>query len=432
MKPSMRPHRILVAMAFLSAGAAFSLSAGAQSHSLLHFLQQDSPLLIGHSSSPGYLGVDLADIDNDKAQALKLREVRGALVTLIDHDAPAGQIGLHVNDVILKLNGQNVESAEQLRRMLHELPAGRKISLEISREGNLLNLNTQLADRRAMEQEIWNRLGHTSSDDSTASPAMGILSNGDAPVPSGFHMPSLFGSSLNVGVMVEPLTTQMAEYLGVSNGLMIKQVAHKSEAANAGLKAFDIILKVGPESIKTLSDWDRSLRANRGKSVPVTILRDKKQQTLNLEVDPKHHQGLLDGSGLDNPALNSPAGINPASGDSDPQLAQTTPTGDLDELSNMLGISPEELAKAAPAAANAQPAQPSQQPPTLLPLPTLQFPAPLPPAAQPAPTQNFQIDRQQFDQLQQQMKQTRQQMQEQMDQMQRQMQQMQKQSFGGE
>ena len=53
-------------------------------------------------SSQGYLGVDLADVDQEKAQALKLKEVRGAVITLIDHDAPAGQIGLKVNDVVLQ------------------------------------------------------------------------------------------------------------------------------------------------------------------------------------------------------------------------------------------------------------------------------------------------------------------------------------------
>jgi len=103
-----------------------------------------------------------------------------------------------------------------------------------------------------------------------------------------------FGSTLNVGAMVEPLTSQMAEYLGVPNGLMIKQVAHKSEAATAGFKAFDVILKVGSDAVTTLSDWDRALRANQGKPVQVTILRDKKQQTLTLQVDSKRKTGELD------------------------------------------------------------------------------------------------------------------------------------------
>jgi membrane-associated protease RseP (regulator of RpoE activity) len=122
---------------------------------------------------------------------------------------------------------------------------------------------------------------------------MGVLpGGGDAPLPGMFHMP-IFGSTLNVGAMVEPLTGQMAEYLGVPNGLMIKTVAHKSEAASAGFKAFDVILKVGPDAVTTLSDWDRALRSNQGKQVQITILRDRKQQTLTLQVDSKHKTGAL-------------------------------------------------------------------------------------------------------------------------------------------
>jgi S1-C subfamily serine protease len=102
-----------------------------------------------------------------------------------------------------------------------------------------------------------------------------------------------FGSSLNVGALVEPLTSQMAEYLGVPGGLMVKQVARKSEASAAGLKAFDVILKVGPEAIATMADWERALHANQGKPVQVTVLRDKKQQTLTLQVDSKR-RGLLE------------------------------------------------------------------------------------------------------------------------------------------
>ena len=136
--------------------------------------------------------------------------------------------------------------------MLREIPAGRKVSLEISRDGNIQTLAVQLADRKEMEHDVWNKIGN-GGDDFAPAPGMGILGGGggDAPLPGGFHMP-FFGSSLNVGALVEPLTSQMAEYLGVPSGLMVKQVARKSEAATAGLKAFDVILKVGADSITTL------------------------------------------------------------------------------------------------------------------------------------------------------------------------------------
>ena len=52
---------------------------------------------------PGRAGVGCGHRFGTK---LKLKEVRGALITLIDHDAPAGQAGLRVNDVVMEINGQ--------------------------------------------------------------------------------------------------------------------------------------------------------------------------------------------------------------------------------------------------------------------------------------------------------------------------------------
>jgi membrane-associated protease RseP (regulator of RpoE activity) len=278
-------------MGLLVACGAMTQHTQAQVLGIAHLLQTPDAMLLG-GSSQGYLGVDLADVDQEKAQALKLKDVRGAVITLIDHDAPAGQIGLKVNDVVIKLNGQAIEGAEQLRRMLREIPAGHRVSLEISRDGNIQTLAVELADRHVMEHDVWNKLG-SGGDFFASPPGMGFLPDSDAPQPpSGFHVP-FFGGSLNVGALVEPLTRQMAGYLGVPAGLMVKEVARKSEAAAAGLQAFDVILKVDAFSIKTLSDWERALRANQGKPVQVIVLREKKQQTLTLQVDSKHH-GLIE------------------------------------------------------------------------------------------------------------------------------------------
>jgi membrane-associated protease RseP (regulator of RpoE activity) len=245
------------------------------------------------TSSQGYLGIDIADVDAEKTQALRLKDTRGAVITLIDHDAPAGQVGLKVNDVVIQFNGQAVENADQFRRMLKEIPPGRKVTLEFSRDGSIQTLTLELADRKLMEKNVWSKLGTSSKGG--PQPQMGFL--GGNTEPSGFHMPS-FGSSLKVGALVEPLTAQMAAHLGVDSGLMVKEVTHKSDAEVAGFRAFDVILKVGADSIATAADWDRALRANQGKPVQVIILRDNKQETLTLQVDSKHRQ---DKSGIQNP-----------------------------------------------------------------------------------------------------------------------------------
>ena len=292
MKYLVRPYRVglsCLGMGMLLAAALTATPrAEAQSSRIAQMLRLPSLL---HSSAPGYLGVLVGDVDAESAQRLKLKDAHGAVVTLIDHDAPAAQAGIHVNDVVVELNGQNVDSAEHFSRMLREIPAGREVSLVINRDGNLQTLSVTLADRKKMEHDVWNKIGDGNQVFAPPPQGMGILSGsgagGDVPSTGGFHLP-FFGSSLNVGAMVEPLTSQMADYLGVENGLMVKQVARKSDAATAGLKAFDVILKVGTENITTVSDWDRAMRANQGKAVPVTILRDRKQQTLTLQVDPKH------------------------------------------------------------------------------------------------------------------------------------------------
>ena len=320
MKHFLRPYHgigILVVVGMIGGAR----GGAAQSTQMVELLPGTSPLIL-HSGAQGYLGAYVEDVDGDKAQALKLKEARGAVITLIDHDAPAGQIGLRVNDVVLQLNGQNVEGAEQLRRMLREIPPGRKVSLEFSRDGNLQTTSVELADRRKMESDVWNKLGNNGDVFVAQNPGMGVLGGGgDGSLPGMFHMP-IFGSTLNVGAMVEPLTGQMAEYLGVPNGLMVKQVAHKSEAATAGLKAFDVILKVGNDPVTTLSDWDRALRSNQGKPVQVTILRDKKQQTLTLQVDSKHKTGALEMEEL------FPGGDCPLVAELDPNAGQIF---DLDE-----------------------------------------------------------------------------------------------------
>jgi S1-C subfamily serine protease len=260
-------------------GLAIVAAAPAQSK-LSHMMQELNPLL---SHSPGYLGVMVSDVDNETAAKQKLRDTHGAVVTLIDHDAPAGPV-LRVNDVVLQVNGQIVEGAEQFSRTLRELPAGHKVTLLISRDGAQQTVTLELCDRKAMEQNVWNKMN---KGESLETPPEGkkLLPDQGGGI-SGMHM-HLFSSSLHVGAVLEPLTGQMADYLGVMNGVMVKHVDRKSEAEAAGLRPFDVILKVGNEPIKTAADWDRALRSNEGKSVQVTILRERRQQTVTLQVDSK-------------------------------------------------------------------------------------------------------------------------------------------------
>lgn len=243
-------------------------------------------LLLLHSRSQGLLGVYVGDMDQERAQALHIKDGHGAEITILDHDAPASKAGLKLHDVIVQMNGRTIENAEQVRAILRETPPGRKVQLVVSRDGAQQSFTVQMADRRKVQEDAWAQLGTAGA---TSSPAQGFMAGG-GDVPSGFHLPFVSGS-LHVGVMVEPLTAQMADFLGVTSGIMIKSVAHKSAADVAGLKAHDVILEIGGEAVVTSSDWERLLRSSEGKPVQVEILRDRMKQLVLLQVDGKRHKG---------------------------------------------------------------------------------------------------------------------------------------------
>ncbi len=279
MKNFLRPMgntKILLAGTILLAGATLACAQALQLHTLT---DETTPLLL-RTASQGYLGVYLGDVDSERAQALRLGSPQGAEITLLDHDAPAAKVGLRVHDVILQLNGSRIQSADQLRKLLHEVAIGHKVELVISRDGARQTVSVQMADRRKVQEQARQEIG----SGGYSAPAFGFVSGAASPdAPAGFHLWSM-GHSLNVGALVEPLAPQTAEILGVSSGLVIKSVASKSAAFAAGLKPRDVILQVGPDTIATVSDWERALRSSEGKPVQVEIFRDRSKQLVLLQV----------------------------------------------------------------------------------------------------------------------------------------------------
>src|SRR5512142_3061830 len=99
-------------------------------------------------SGRSYLGVDIDAVTPERAAALKLKQPRGVEITMVDQDAPAGKAGLKEHDVILTYNGKPVTDEDQLRQMIRDTAPGATVPLGISRDGQNLTVNVQLADRR--------------------------------------------------------------------------------------------------------------------------------------------------------------------------------------------------------------------------------------------------------------------------------------------
>src|SRR6202140_2509761 len=204
---------------------------------------------------------------------------------MVDQDAPAGKAGLHEHDVIVSLNGAPVESAAQLRRMIKETPPGRVVTLGISRDGQSLTIKVQLADKhKSME---WEPENHFKMPKVTPIPSMPDF---DLPVSV-----VIVHSSARSGLMVENMTPQLGEFFGVKdgNGVLVRSVEKGSRAEKAGFRAGDVIVKVNDQAVHDTSDFMHAVRSRNGASVSVSVMRDKKEQNLNLTLPSRKESGEL-------------------------------------------------------------------------------------------------------------------------------------------
>ena len=90
--------------------------------------------------------------------------------------------------------------------------------------------------------------------------------------------------SRQIGVNMTPLTKQLGDYFGVTdgNGLLISSVRENSPAAKAGLKAGDVIVEIDGKPIKGDLDIVRTLNEKKEGDVELTIVRDRNRQTVRV------------------------------------------------------------------------------------------------------------------------------------------------------
>ncbi len=238
-----------------------------------------------------YLGVDTRDVTADRLGQLHLNEERGVEVTMVDQDAPAGKSGIKEHDVIVSINDQKVESVEQLRRMIREIPAGRTISIGISRDGKPMTLKAQLAQH--------NRMPNMDQSFNFTVPPINIPAIHIPPM----NMPDIdvpvnvlvIHSPVRSGLMVENLTPQLGEFFGVKsgNGVLVRTVEKGSRAEQAGFHAGDVIVKVNGSAVNDCSDFTRLLRSRNENKASVTVMRDRKEQTLTLALPEPRRSGSI-------------------------------------------------------------------------------------------------------------------------------------------
>lgn len=106
----------------------------------------------GEEISRGYLGVELLQPSDALRRALGGRDGRGVLIDTVSDESPAAAAGLRAGDLIVALDGKDVESTAALRRMIRERDGGAAVSIEIVRAGRTDTLSATLGEKKV---RVW-------------------------------------------------------------------------------------------------------------------------------------------------------------------------------------------------------------------------------------------------------------------------------------
>jgi membrane-associated protease RseP (regulator of RpoE activity) len=237
-----------------------------------------------------YLGVYIADVTAADVDRLGLPGERGVRITGVADEGPARDAGLLEDDVILEWNGARLESEAQLRRILGETPAGRSATLEVFRGGSERSVTVELGERggfgRALRVPMqWNeeKAGELREHLELNREHLDDLRVRIREMPH-VMMFGVRGGRLGVGI--QSLEPQLAEYFGLGDrsGVLITTVKEDSPAAQAGLRAGDVILSVDGESIESAGDVSRLVWGAEAGPVAIRVVRDRSERTVTVEL----------------------------------------------------------------------------------------------------------------------------------------------------
>ncbi len=190
----------------------------------------------------GYLGVAIADLDNDSSKVYKRQE--GALVLDISADTPAAKGGLKRGDLIYAISGKLVKDKTSLQNIIASFKPDEKVKIQVERDGKDIDLNIVLGDRTTLLD--------------TTTPAQ--INN------------NIFLGGLKLSTIDAEMQKQY-RLAADTNGILITDVEVKSKAEKAGFQAGDIIIQIEDVEIKNFANIEAALKKYPNKYKRVYVNR---------------------------------------------------------------------------------------------------------------------------------------------------------------
>ena len=198
------------------------------------------------------IGVSIQDVNAQLAESFGLDRPRGALVGMVENDGPGAKAGIKPGDVILKVDGVEVDMSSQLPGLIAGKKPGSSVAIEVWRDGGVKRLTAkpvEIVDKGAK-----------------------VAARGDDPTDE----------AAKLGLAVRPLQQEEKRRAETTGDLVVEGV--DGPAAAAGVQRGDIILGVNNKPVTSIDELKNAARKTKGKIVALLIERDGAQIYVPLRV----------------------------------------------------------------------------------------------------------------------------------------------------
>ncbi len=194
-------------------------------------MQITEQLLESGKVQRGFLGISTQDLTPILAEAFGLNQNKGAVITSVDDDSPAGKAGLQPGDILLKINGRDVKNASDVRNRFGLLAVGEQVVFDILRGGQSKKITTTVT---AEKEKV--------------------------------SSPQAINERLE-GVVISELGSDHS-YFGKVEGIHVVDVQRGSPAWRSGLRKGDVITSVNRQTVKDVQMFFKQVG---GKKEPLLL-----------------------------------------------------------------------------------------------------------------------------------------------------------------
>ncbi|MBD3767327.1 MAG: DegQ family serine endoprotease [Gammaproteobacteria bacterium] len=195
----------------------------------------------------GYLGVNVQEVTSELSESFGMDKPKGALVAEVFPDTPAAKAGIKAGDIILSVNGREVNKSGSLPPVIGMTPVGQPVDIKLLRQGRLMNMTVVIDALPDDQKTVKNNRRGGSKEQSVG--------------------------KIIEGAQLMLLDEASKQRLGIDFGLRVGAV-DEGAFSQAGVREGDILLELNYVRLDTVESAQSLLRKlPKGQKIPMRILR---------------------------------------------------------------------------------------------------------------------------------------------------------------